>query len=103
VYAVVESGGKQYRAAPGELVDVDRLAAEVGQQVTLDRVLLVANNTGVSIGQPLVPGAMVTATVVAQGRLRKITWFHYRAKKRERKKGGHRQHYTRLRIEQVQA
>ena len=103
MFAVVESGGKQYRATPGELIDVDKLPVDVGQQVTLDRVLMVAGDGEVRVGQPLVRGAQVLATVVSQGRYRKVTWFHYQAKKRERKKGGQRQHYTRLRIEQIQA
>ena len=103
MYAVVETGGKQYRATPGEMLDVEKLAVEVGEQVTLDRVLMVTEGTDVRVGRPVIEGASVLATVVAQGRYRKVTWFHYQAKKRERKKGGHRQHYTRLRIEQVQA
>jgi large subunit ribosomal protein L21 len=103
VYAVVETGGKQYRATPGEVVDVEKLPAAVGEQVTLDRVLMVADGDTVNVGRPVVEGVTVLATVVNQGRYRKITWFHYSQKKRERKKGGHRQHYTRLRIEQIQA
>jgi large subunit ribosomal protein L21 len=103
VYVVIESGGKQYRTAPGELLDVEKLPAEVGEQVTLDRVLMVADGADIKVGQPLVDGTTVVATVVAQRRTRKVTWFHYAQKKRERKKGGHRQAFTRLRIEQVQA
>ena len=103
MYAVVETGGKQYRAVPGELMDVEKLPAAVGDQVMFERVLMVADGENVTVGQPLVSGAQVVATVVAQARHRKVTWFHYSQKKRERKKGGHRQHYTRLRIEQVQA
>ena len=103
MYAVIETGGKQYRAAPGEFVDVEKLPAEVGQQVTLERVLMVADGADVRVGQPVVPGATVLATVVGQRRHRKVTWFHYKSKKRERKKGGHRQFFTRLRIEQIQA
>ena len=103
MYAVVESGGKQYRAEPGELLDVDRLPVEVGAQITLDRVLMVADGGEVRVGQPLVSGVTVTATVVGQRRHRKVTWFHYKSKKRERKKGGHRQYFTRLRIDEIQA
>jgi large subunit ribosomal protein L21 len=87
MYAVVETGGKQYRAAPGEFVDVERLPAEVGEKVT--------------VGRPNVEGAEVIATVMAQRRHRKVLYFHYVPKKRERKKHGHRQYYTRLRIEQI--
>ena len=103
MYAVFETGGKQYRAAPGEFVDVEKLPAARGDQVTLDRVLVVADGAEVRVGRPLVEGATVVATVINQLRHRKVTWFHYRAKKRERKKGGHRQPFTRLRIDEIQA
>jgi len=103
VYAVVETGGKQYCATPGEFVEVERLPFEVGQQVTLDRVLLIADGEQFTVGRPVVEGATVVATVVGQRRRRKVTWFHYVPKKRERKKRGHRQYYTRLRIETIQA
>ena len=103
MYAVVETGGKQYRAMPGEFVDVERLPAEVGQQVALDRVLMIADGESITLGQPTVAGAQVLATVVGQRRHRKVIFFHYVPKKRERKKRGHRQHYTRLRIDGIQA
>jgi large subunit ribosomal protein L21 len=103
VYAVVETGGKQYRADPGKVVDVEKLPVDVGSQVTLDRVLMVADGDNVRVGQPVLAGVQVLATVISQGRTRKVTWFHYSQKKRERKKGGHRQAFTRLRIDQVQA
>jgi large subunit ribosomal protein L21 len=101
MYAVVETGGKQYRAAPGEFVDVERLPAEVGEKVTLYRVLMIADGEKVTVGRPNVEGAEVIATVVAQRRRRKVLFFHYVPKKRERKKRGHRQYFTRLRIEQI--
>ena len=103
MYAVVETGGKQYRATPGEFVEVERLPVEVGEQVTLDRVLMIADGERITVGQPVVDGAAVVATVVGQRRRRKVIWFHYVPKKRERKKRGHRQYYTRLRIETIQA
>ena len=102
MYAVVETGGKQYRAAPGELIDVERLPVEVGEQVTLDQVLLIADGETVTVGQPTVAGAQVVATVMAQRKGRKVIFFHYVPKKRQRKKVGHRQYYTRLRIEAIQ-
>jgi large subunit ribosomal protein L21 len=101
MYAVVETGGKQYRATPGEFVDVERLPAEVGDKVTLERVLMIADGDNVTVGRPNVAGAQVVATVVAQGRHRKVIFFHYVPKKRERKKRGHRQYFTRLRIVQI--
>jgi large subunit ribosomal protein L21 len=103
MYAIVESGSKQYRIMPGGTVDVEKLVAEVGDQVTLDKVLLVADGDNIQLGQPVIAGATVSATVIAQGRYRKVTIFHYRSKKRERKKRGHRQPYTRLRIGEIQA
>ena len=103
MYAVVETGGKQYRAALGEFVDVERLPADVGEQVTLDRVLMIADGEKVTVGQPTVAGALVQATVVGQAKHRKVIFFHYVPKKRERKKHGHRQYYTRLRIDGIQA
>jgi large subunit ribosomal protein L21 len=99
----VETGGKQYRATPGGFVDVERLPAEVGEQVTLDQVLMIADGEQVTVGQPTVKGASVTATVIGQWRRRKVIWFHYVPKKRQRKKRGHRQYFTRLRIEAIQA
>ncbi len=102
MYAVVASGGKQYRAAPGGFVDVDRLPVEVGDPVTLEQVLLIVDGDEIAVGQPTVAGAVVRATVLAQRRHRKVTFFHYVQKKRERKKRGQRQHYTRLQIEQIQ-
>lgn len=101
MYAVVETGGKQYRATPGAFVDVERLPAEVGERVTLDRVLMIADGDQVTVGRPTVEGAQVIATVVGQRKHRKVIFFHYVPKKRERKKRGHRQYFTRLRIEQI--
>lgn len=103
MYAVVMTGGKQYRTAPGELIDVEKLPAEVGEQVTLDQVLMIADGEQVTVGQPIVTGAQIMATVILQRKARKVIFFHYTPKKRERKKHGHRQYYTRLRIETIQA
>jgi large subunit ribosomal protein L21 len=103
MYAVVETGGKQYSAAPGEFIDIEKLPAEVGAQVTLDQVLLIVDGEIVTVGTPTVAGATVTATVVGQRRHRKVLYFHYMPKKRERKRHGHRQPYTRLQIDSIQA
>lgn len=103
MYAVVQTGGKQYRAAPGEVIDVEKLPVEVGEKVVLDQVLLVVDGEAIAVGQPVVPGAMVTARVTGQRRRRKVLFFHYVPKKRERKRHGHRQPYTRLLIESIQA
>jgi len=101
MYAVVETGGKQYRALPGQSIDVEKLPVAVGEQITLDRVLLVADGDQITVGQPLVTGATVRATVVLQDKQRKVIFFHYVPKKNQRKKRGHRQPFTRLRIESV--
>jgi large subunit ribosomal protein L21 len=103
MYAVVQTGGKQYRAAPGEVIEVEKLPIEVGEKVALDQVLLVVDGEAIAVGQPTVPGATVTAQVVGQRRRRKVLFFHYVPKKRERKRHGHRQPYTRLLIESIQA
>lgn len=103
MYAVVETGGKQYQVSPGEFVDVEKLPFEVGEQVALERVLMIADGEEITVGQPTIPGALVVATVLGQRRHRKVLHFHYMPKKRERKKVGHRQHYTRLRIDEIQA
>jgi large subunit ribosomal protein L21 len=101
MYAVVKTGGKQYRVSPGDSVEVEKLPYEVGEQVELDQVLLVANGSGTKIGQPLVEGARVKATVTRQVKGRKVIVFKYHSSKRYRRKRGHRQHYTRLRIDEI--
>ena len=101
MYAVVKTGGKQYRVSPGDSVEVEKLPYEVGQQIELDQVLLVANGAGAQIGQPLVDGAKVKATVTRQTKGRKVIVFKYRPSKRYRRKRGHRQNYIQLRIDEI--
>lgn len=103
MYAVVKTGGKQYRVSPGDSIDVEKLPYEVGQQVELDEVLLVANGSGAKIGRPLVEGAKVKATVTRQAKGRKVIIFKIRSSKRYRRRKGHRQHFTRLRIDEIVA
>jgi large subunit ribosomal protein L21 len=103
VYAVVESGGKQYRVEVGQSIQVDRLPYGVGDKIELDKVLLVADESGVRVGQPHLEGATVHATVTLQDKYRKILVFRYRPKKRIRRKTGHRQDYTRLHIDEIVA
>jgi large subunit ribosomal protein L21 len=100
---VVETGGKQYRVVVGETLDVEKIPAEVGETVTLDRVLLVVGDEGMRVGQPTVEGAQVRATVVDQDRKRKVIVFKYHNKNRYRRKIGHRQPFTRLRIDEIVA
>jgi large subunit ribosomal protein L21 len=102
MYAVVECGGKQYRVAPGDVITVEKLPQEEGQEVVLDRVLLLGGSEGVRVGKPLVEGAKVTAKVVGHGKAKKILVFKYKPKKNYRKRYGHRQPYTRLQIQAVE-
>lgn len=101
MYAIIETGGKQYRVAEGETVDVELLGVEPGQVVELDRVLLVSTDDGVYVGRPTVDGATVRARVVDMVKGPKIVVFKYKPKKRYRRKTGHRQKYTRLLIEEI--
>jgi len=101
VYAIIETGGKQYRVAEGDTLDVELLHAEPGQVVELNRVLLVASEDGVQIGTPTVKGAVVRARVVDRVKGPKIVVFKYKPKNRYRRKTGHRQKYTRLRIDKI--
>ncbi|MCY3977607.1 MAG: 50S ribosomal protein L21 [Chloroflexi bacterium] len=101
MYAIIRSGGKQYRAEVGATVDVDRLPQEVGATLEISDVLLVADGDDTHIGQPKVEGATVTATVVEQFRGKKIIVYKYRQRTNYRRKQGHRQYYTRLRIEDI--
>ncbi len=102
MYAVVRTGGKQYRVAPGDWLEVEKLVGEVGDQITLGDVLLVHDGQQVVIGQPVVKGAKVTATVKAQHKGKKVIVFKYRPKQRYRVKKGHRQSLTRLHIDAIQ-
>lgn len=101
-YAIVENGGKQYRAVEGSVIEVDRLDAEVGQDVELGAVLLLVDDDKISVGAPAVNGARVSSTVVEHVKGPKIVIFKYRPKKRIRVKTGHRQQYTRLKINSIE-
>ncbi len=98
-FAIVESGGKQYRAVEGTTVDVDRLAREVGTSFDFERVMLMADEDVVLVGTPTVSGIIVSATVVDHTKGPKVLSFKYRPKKRIRVRGGNRAHYTRLMID----
>ena len=101
MYAVVETGGKQYKVTVGQTVDVELLGVNEGDTVQFDRVLMVADEGDVRVGRPTVDGARVSATVLGQGRGPKLIAFKYRPKKRYRRKLGHRQGYTRLRVDEI--
>ena len=101
MYAVIKSGGKQYKVAPGEKLKVEQLSADVGAEVVLDQVLMVGEGDNVRLGQPIVAGATVKATVVGHGRGEKVTIFKMRRRKHYQKHQGHRQNYTELKIESI--
>jgi large subunit ribosomal protein L21 len=103
MYAIVRTGGRQYRAEPGKIIDVEKLPDEAGTAINLTEVLLVVPDSGTpTIGQPLVSGATVSATVVEHYRAEKILIWKYRPGLRYRRRRGHRQTYTRLRIDGIQ-
>ena len=103
MYAVIKTGGKQYKVAAGEKIKVEQIAADVGQEIVLDQVLAVGNGAELTVGAPWVAGASVKATVVAQGRHDKVRIFKMRRRKHYQKHGGHRQHFTELEISSVNA
>src|SRR5438128_2613714 len=102
MYAVIEAGGKQYRVQPGDRLRVEKLGAEPGSQVSLP-VLLVADGESIRVGQPTVAAASVTAEVIADEKGEKLTIFKYRRRKGYRRKTGHRQVYTALKIVDIKA
>src|SRR5262245_44762728 len=102
-YAIIETGGKQYRVEQGTKIQVESLPVEKGAEITLDKVLLVSTDAGVQVGKPNVSGAKVTATVTAQDRHAKIIVFKKRSKKTYKKTQGHRQHYTELVVKEITA
>lgn len=103
MYAVIKTGGKQYRVATGEKLKVEQIVAEVGQQITLDQVLAVGDGADMKVGAPLVAGATVVATVLSQGRHDKVRIFKMRRRKHYQKRQGHRQAYTEIEISAVNA
>ncbi|AQS51334.1 50S ribosomal protein L21 [Paenalcaligenes hominis] len=103
MYAVIKTGGKQYRVAVGQKLKIEQIPADIGQEISLDQVLSVGEGDTLKIGAPFVDGAKVTATVLAQGRHDKIKIFKMRRRKGYRRTQGHRQNYTEIRIEAVNA
>lgn len=101
MYAVIKSGGKQYRVAAGDTVKIESLEGDVGQQLKLTDVLTIADGDNLRFGAPFVSGAAVMATVLGHGRHDKITIFKMRRRKHFQKHGGHRQNYTELRIDSI--
>lgn len=103
MYAIIETGGKQYKVQEGDVVFIEKLTAEQGEAVTFDKVLAVSKEGNLSFGSPLIGDATVNAKVLGHGKDKKIIVFKYKAKKDYRKKQGHRQPYTKVQIEKINA
>ena len=103
MYAVLETGGKQYKVEAGSVIFVEKLNVAEGEKVTFDKVLVVADGDNLTVGTPVVAGASVTGTVAKQGKAKKIYVFKMKRKKNERSKKGHRQPYTKVTIESINA
>ena len=101
MYAVIKTGGKQYRVAPGENIKIEQVQADVGATIVLDQVLMVADGEAVQVGTPTLAGAKVSATVVSHGRGPKIRIFKMRRRKHYQKTQGHRQNYTEIRVDAI--
>lgn len=103
MYAVIKTGGKQYKVAAGEKIKVEQIAADVGQEITIDQVLAIGAGTELQVGTPLVSGATVVATVISHGRHDKVRIFKMRRRKHYQKRQGHRQNFTEIQIGAVNA
>lgn len=103
MYAIIETGGKQYKVQQGDVLFVEKLNVEENETVTFDKVIAVGNDDGIKVGAPYVEGATVTATAVKNGKAKKITVFTYKPKKNEKRKMGHRQPYTKVEIAAINA
>jgi large subunit ribosomal protein L21 len=103
MYAVIKTGGKQYRVIAGERLKVEKLDVEVGGKITLDQILMVSNGDETTIGSPIIKGATVNATVLSHGRGDKVMIFKFRRRKHYRKTQGHRQSYTEIQIGEINA
>ncbi|MFZ4378863.1 MAG: 50S ribosomal protein L21 [Polynucleobacter sp.] len=103
MYAVIKTGGKQYKVAAGEKLKIEQIPAEIGSEITLDQVLAVGEGASLKLGEPLVNGAAVMATVISQGRHDKVTIFKMRRRKHYQKHQGHRQNFTEILINTIKA
>ena len=103
MYAIIETGGKQYRVSEGDVINVELLAADVDSTIEIDRVLAVGEGESIKVGSPVVEGAKVVLKVLEHGKGKKVIVFHYKPKKNIRKKNGHRQPFTKVQIEKILA
>ena len=101
MYAIIETGGKQYKVAEGDIITVEKLGVEAGQEYTFDKVLVLAKDGDVKVGAPYVEGAAVTASVIGDGKAKKVVFYKYKPKKGYHKKNGHRQAFTKLQIKSI--
>jgi len=103
MYAVINTGGKQYKVQQGETLRIEKIVGDVGSKVTFDKVLMVADGETIRVGQPVIEQATVQASIVEQDKAKKILVFKYKRRKRYRRKQGHRQPYTAIRIDGIEA
>ena len=101
MYAIIETGGKQYKVAEGDIITVEKLGVEAGQEYTFDKVLVLAKDGDVKVGAPYVEGAAVTASVIGDGKAKKVIVYKYKPKTGYHKKNGHRQPFTKLQIKSI--
>ena len=101
MYAIIETGGKQYKVTEGSMIKVEKLAVEAGTAYAFDKVLVVSDDNGVKVGAPYVEGAKVNATVIGDGKAKKVIIYKYKPKKGFHKKNGHRQPYTMLKTNSI--
>ena len=101
MYAVIATGGKQYKVSEGDILRVEKIPGDVGQSVSLDKVLMLANGEDIKIGKPVIENAAVNASIVEQGKNKKVLVFKYKRRKRYRRTQGHRQMFTAIRIENI--
>lgn len=103
MYAIIKTGGKQFRVSEGDIIKVEKLSSEEGEKVTFDEVLMVGGDEEIKTGSPCIEGAKVEGTVLKHGKAKKVIVFKYKAKKDFRKKQGHRQPFTQVKIEKINA
>ena len=102
MYAIIETGGKQYKVEQGDVIYIEKLNNEAGSTIEFDKILAVGGDT-MTVGNPIVSGAKVSGTILDHGKSKKVVVFKYKAKKNERKKHGHRQQYTKVQIDEIKA
>lgn len=102
MYAIIQTGGKQYKVAEGEILKIEKLEGGAGDKLTLDQVLMIKDESGTRIGTPIVKDALVTVEVIEQGREKKIIVYKYKKRKNYRRKQGHRQAYTKIKVEKIE-